>query len=90
MADMYRSRDGADRTTIIERRSGGGLMVAMIVVIALIAAIAFFLFEQDAREQRQTDAVVGAVESVGDAARNAGQAISDAADRAVPPKPAKD
>ncbi|MET0363164.1 MAG: hypothetical protein ABW169_00795 [Sphingobium sp.] len=87
MADSYTTRDGETRTTIIERRSGGaGLMIGMIVVIALIAAIAFFLFEQNSREQRQSDAVVGAAESVGDAAKDAGQAITDAADRAASKK----
>ncbi|HEX7853956.1 MAG TPA: hypothetical protein VF503_09695 [Sphingobium sp.] len=85
MADGYSTKDGANRTTIIERRSGsGGLMIAMIVVIALVAVIAFFLFQQDAREQRQSDAVVGAARSVGDAAKDAARAVSDAADRGAP------
>ncbi|CAN5349229.1 hypothetical protein BH10PSE13_BH10PSE13_08190 [soil metagenome] len=84
MADGY-DTDGNGRTTVIEQRSGGaGMMIGMIVIIALIAAIAFFLFAKDNREERQTDAVVGAAQSVGDAARDAGAKIGDAADRVTP------
>lgn len=80
MAESYTTEDGTHRTTIIEKRSGGGgMMIAMIVIVALVGAIAWFLFAQDQREQRQTDAVVGAAQSVGDAARDAGTAIGDAA-----------
>ncbi len=86
MADHYTTEDGATRTTIIERKSNGGLMIGMIVIIALIAAIAFYLFSKDSREQSQSDAVIGAAQSVGDAARDAGTAVGDAADRAVPKK----
>lgn len=84
MTDHYTNGDGVERTTIIERRSSSGLMITMIVIIALIAAIAYFLFAQDSREQRQTDAIIGAAESVGDAARDAGTAVSDAARRTSP------
>ena len=55
MTDSY-TTDSHGRTTIIERRSGGsGMIVAMIVIIALVAAIAYFLFARDNREQRQSD-----------------------------------
>ncbi|MCE7795133.1 hypothetical protein LWE61_01040 [Sphingobium sufflavum] len=84
MANSYTTEDGVQRTTVIERRSNGGLMIGMIVIIALVAAIAYFLFAQDSREQRQSDALVSAAESVDDAARDAGTAISDAANRAAP------
>lgn len=84
MADIYPRDPSANRTTIIERRTGGGLMVAMIILIALVAAIAFFLFKREAREQRQTEAVVGAAMSLGDAAKEAGRSISEAAKRTQP------
>lgn len=84
MPDSY-TTDNDGRTTVIERRSSGaGMMVGMIVIIALIAAIAFFLFAKDNREERQTDAVVGAAQSVGDAAEQAGARIGDAAERVAP------
>ncbi len=86
MADNY-TTDEAGRTQnrVIERRSGGpGLMVGMIVVIALIAAIAYFLFAAESREQAETNAVVGAAEQVGDAAQGAADAIGDAAQDASP------
>lgn len=86
MADTYTTDDtGRTHTTVIERRSSGaGMMVAMIVVIALIAAIAYFLFAQDSREQAETNAVVGAAAQVGDAAESAAGAIGDAARDAKP------
>lgn len=85
MAESYTTRDGTHRTTIIERRSTGtGLMLGMIVIIALIAAIAYFLLEKDAREQKQADAVISAAQSVDDAAKDAGTAIDEAAKRIVP------
>lgn len=86
MADRYTTDDGVQRTTVIEQRSNGGLMIGMIIIIAMVAAIAYFLFARENREQRQSDAVVSAAQSVGDAAQDAGSAISDAADRAAPPK----
>ncbi len=86
MADHYTTDEaGRTHTTVIERRSSGaGMMVGMIVVIALIAAIAYFLFAADSREQAETNAVVGAAEQVGDAAQGAADAIGQAADEATP------
>lgn len=86
MADDY-TTDEAGRThaTIIERRSGGpGMMVGVIVVIALVAAIAYFLFAAESREQAETQAVVSAAERVGDAAQSAAGAIGDAAQEVAP------
>lgn len=86
MADIYTTDEaGRTRTTVIERRSSGaGMMIGMIVVIALIAAIAYFLFAQDAREEAETSAVVGAAQQVGDAAQGAAGAIGDAARDVTP------
>lgn len=86
MADIYTTdKAGQTRTTVIERRSGGaGMMVGMIVIIALVAAIAYFLFAQDSREQAETNAVVSAAGEVGAAAESAATSIGDAAERATP------
>lgn len=85
MVDRRTTDDGATHTTVIEKQSSGaGMMIGLVVVIALIAAIAYFLFVADARDQRESQAVVGAAEQVGEAAQGAGRSISDAADRAVP------
>lgn len=86
MADSYTSEQEAPRTTIIEHRSNTGLMVSLIIIIALVAAIAWFLFAQNSREQRQSDAVVSAAAAVGDAARDASTAVSDAAKQVAPKK----
>lgn len=86
MADIYTNEEaGRTHTTVIERRSSGaGMMVGMIVVIALIAAIAYFLFAQESREQAEAGAIVGAAQQVGDAAEGAAGAIGQAADEATP------
>ena len=86
MADTYTTDEaGRTHTTVIERSSGsGGMMVGMIVIIALIAAIAYFLFAQDSRDQAETNAVVSAAGEVGAAAESAATSIGDAADEAAP------
>lgn len=87
MAD-HRIDDVPGRTTVIETRSGGGagMMIGVLVIIALVAAIAFFLFTQSQNDTKRTDAVVGASQSIDDAAKDAGKAITGAADRVTPDK----
>lgn len=85
MADRFTENDGANRTTVVETRSGGsGLMIGLLLLIILVAGIAYFLFAQDRSEDVRTDAVVGAAQQVGDAAKDAGRSVSDAADRTAP------
>ncbi len=73
--------DRASHTTVIERRSGGGAGMALIGLAVLIAVVigAFYLFNQNARENAKTDAVTSAASSVGDAAKDVGDAAKDAA-----------
>ena len=85
MADRFTEDDGANRTTVIETRSGGSvLMIGLLLLIVLVAGIAYFLFAQNRNEDVRTDAVVGAAHQVGDAAQDAGKSVSDAADRTAP------
>ncbi|UYY78648.1 hypothetical protein [Sphingomonas sp. R1] len=73
--------DRASHTTVIERRSGGGAGMALIGLAVLIAVVigAFYLFNQNARENAKTNAVTSAASSVGDAAKDVGDAAKDAA-----------
>ncbi|SFK13476.1 hypothetical protein SAMN03159338_3347 [Sphingomonas sp. NFR04] len=73
--------DRATHTTVIERRSGGGAGMALIGLAVLIAVVigAFYLFNQNARENAKTNAVTSAASSVGDAAKDVGDAAKDAA-----------
>jgi hypothetical protein len=73
--------DSATHTTEIERRSGGGAGMALIGLAVLIAVVigAFYLFNQNARENAKTNAVTSAASSVGDAAKDVGDAAKDAA-----------
>jgi uncharacterized protein HemX len=85
MADRFTEDDGANRTTVIETRSGGsGLMIGILLLIVLVAGIAYFLFAQNRNDTVRTDAVVGAAQQVGDAAKDAGKSVGDAANRAAP------
>lgn len=69
-------------TTIIEKRSGGGGMVVIAIIgLALLLAVGYFLMVSDARENAQSEAVIGAAKSVGDAAGSVGDAAKDAADK---------
>lgn len=72
--------DRATHTTVIERRSSGGAGMALIGLAVLIAVVigAFYLFNQNARENAKTDAVTSAASSVGDAAKDVGDAAKDA------------
>ncbi|WP_084580480.1 hypothetical protein [Sphingomonas azotifigens] len=72
--------DRASHTTVIERR-GGGAGMALIGLAVLIAVVigAFYLFNQNARENAKTNAVTSAASSVGDAAKDVGDAAKDAA-----------
>lgn len=69
-------------TTVIERRGSGVGLILGIIVVALIALAAYFLFAEN--ENRETDAVVSAAQSVGDAAQDAAGAVTDAANRTQP------
>lgn len=73
--------DRGTHTTVVERRSGGGAGMALIGLALLIAVVvgAFYLFNQNARENAKTDAVTSAASSVGDAAKDVGDAAKDAA-----------
>ncbi|MHA6720908.1 hypothetical protein ACX40Y_15860 [Sphingomonas sp. RS6] len=72
--------DRATHTTVIERRSGGGAGMALIGVALLLAVAiaAFYLINQNSREEARTQAVTSAADSVGDAAKDVGDAAKDA------------
>lgn len=74
--------DRATHTTVIERRSsGGGAGMTLIGLAVLIAVVigAFYLFNQNARENAKTEAVTSVAKDVGSAAKDVGDAAKDAA-----------
>ena len=82
MSELSNKADPPIRTTtIIERRSGGGLVILGIIALALILAIGFFLVEKQHPRDAQADAVVGAAESVGNAATRIGDAAAKSAEK---------
>ncbi|WP_347091117.1 hypothetical protein [Sphingomonas parapaucimobilis] len=62
-------------TTVIERRSGGGMAIAIVLLIAVLVG-GFYLFSRGSAENRRDAAVTSAAKSVGDTAKKAGDAIS--------------
>lgn len=75
-------------TTVVESRGSGVGVILGIIVIALVALAAYFLFVEN--ESRETDAVVGAAQQVGDAAQDAADAAKDAASgSSQPPEPSR-
>ena len=84
MTKGYMGGQDADRAPVTQQRCNGPLIMGLTVLIALVAAIGFFLFQQQARQQRQNEAIVNAAESVGDSAKDISQAISEAARRVQP------
>lgn len=64
---------------IVERRGGGGSILIGLVLLIALAIGAYYLINQNSRENIKTNAVVGAAESVGDAAKDVGDAAKDAA-----------
>jgi septal ring-binding cell division protein DamX len=77
-------------TTVIERKSGGGmgvgLIVLAIVIIGLLAA--YFMFSANREDRLRTDAVSSAASSVAGSASQAADSVSDAAS-AVTPAPVR-
>ena len=66
-------------TTVIERRgSGGTVLIGLALLIAVVVG-AFFLFNRSQNDNIRTDAIAGAAKDVGDSAKKAGDAVSDAA-----------
>lgn len=72
--------DRATHTTVVERRSGGGAGMALIGLALLIAVVigAFYLINQNSRENAKTNAVTSAAKDVGAAAKDVGDAAKDA------------
>lgn len=71
-------------TTIVERSGSGAGVIFAVILAAIIAVAAYFLFVEN--ESRETNAVVGAAQSVGDAAQRAANAAEDAADSQKTPQ----
>lgn len=71
--------DRATHTTVVERR-GGGAGMALIGLALLIAVVigAFYLINQNSRENAKTNAVTSAAKDVGSAAKDVGDAAKDA------------
>src|SRR3546814_13681714 len=67
-------------TTVVERRGSGWGVVFAIILIAIVAVAAYILLVDNQNETRETNAVVGAAQSVGDAAASVGAAGKDAPD----------
>ena len=68
-------------TTVVERRGSGVGVILGIIVVALIALAAYFLFVQN--ENRETNAVVGAAEEVGDDWRRESEEFRTEANRKI-------
>lgn len=84
MTEGYTGSEQGGRAPGVQQRCNGPLIMGLTIIIALIAAIGFFLYKQQERQQRQADAMVNAAESVSDTARDVSQAISDATRRIRP------
>lgn len=84
MAKGYTGEEDGARAPAARQRCNGPLVMSLTVLIALAVAIAFFLYQRAAREQRQSEAIVNAAEAVTDSAKDVSQAISDAARRVRP------
>ena len=67
--------------TIVEQRSGGGLVILAIIALALILAIGYFLIQKPNPRNSQANAVAAAAESVGDSATRAGDAVAKTAEK---------
>src|SRR3546814_14046896 len=65
-------------TTVVERRGSGWGVVFAIILIAIVAVVAYILLVDNQNETRETNAVVGAAQSVGDADDSVGDAVIDA------------
>ncbi len=81
MKDRFAAEEAAQRTVIIERESSGGMIAVLVALIALVAAIGYFLFAADVRDQQNADAINGAARTVSESARSIDQSISAAAER---------
>lgn len=81
MSDETVTNSPEGRTTIIERRSGGG--TGIILAVALLVAVAvgaYFLLNNSRNDNLKTDAVTTAAGSVGDAADRVGDTAKKAGD----------
>jgi len=72
-------RNDSDRVYVERERSGGGGFIVGLLILAAIAIGAWFLLNQNDRENAETDAVVGAAEQVGDSVEKAAEDVGDAA-----------
>src|SRR3546814_13756070 len=70
-------------TTVVERRGSGWGVVFAIILIAIVAVAAYILLVDNQNETRETNDVVGAAQSVGDAADSGGDAGKDAPEGGV-------
>jgi hypothetical protein len=62
-------------TAVIEKSSGGGMLVISLVLVAIIAIAAYFLVTND---NRKTNAIDGAATHVSEAAQSVGDAATTA------------
>jgi len=68
-------------TTVVERSGGGsGFFIGLVLLIA-VGVAAFFLFNMNKEEARQTDAISEAATGVGEGAKKVGDAAEKAADK---------
>jgi uncharacterized protein HemX len=67
----------APNTVVVERRGGGGGLIIGLVLLVAVAIGAFYLFNQNNRENAKTNAVTEAAGSIGDAAKDVGDAAKN-------------
>ena len=69
-------------TTVVTEKRGSGMgFLGILVAILAIGVVGYFLFTMTQTQQRESTAIAGAAESIGNAADNVGEA----AQRAIPP-----
>lgn len=74
-------RETPGTTTVVERSGGGGGFFIGLVLLIAVGVAAFFLFNMNKEEARQTDAISDAAQGVGEGARKVGDAAEKAADK---------
>lgn len=72
-------RTDGGTTTVVERSGGGGagILIAFVLLLAVLIG-GYFLLNQSRNDNLKTNAITHAADSVGGAAKKAGDAVDDA------------
>ncbi len=83
-AERTVERQDTGGTTVVERRSGGGMgVLALVALVALVAIAAYFFLNANRQEGVRTEAVTDAAASVAESAEDAAGSVAEAAREAT-------